>query len=91
MIGSVPFLIEDGVNGLIFKSESLDSLETKVVSLLDSVDYRRTIAMNAIKTMRDVWCPKNAAIQFLRLINALKTNDIDLIPSDGPCSLSPMI
>ena len=91
MIGSVPFLIEDGINGLIFKSESLDSLETKVVSLLDSVDYRRTIAMNAIKTMRDVWCPKNAAIQFLRLINALKTNDIDLIPSDGPCSLSPMI
>ena len=91
MIGSVPFLIEDGVNGLIFKSESLDSLETNVVSLLDSVDYRRTIAMNAIKTMRDVWCPKNAAVQFLRLINALKTNDINLIPSDGPCSLSPMI
>ena len=91
MIGSVPFLIEDGVNGLIFKSESLDSLETKVVSLLDSVDYRRTIAMNAIKTMRDVWSPKNAAVQFLRLINALKTNDIDLIPSDGPCSLASMI
>lgn len=91
MIGSVPFLIEDGVNGLIFKSKSLDSLETKVVSLLDSVDYRRTIAMNAIKTMRDVWSPKNAAVQFLRLINALKTNDIDLIPSDGPCSLASMI
>lgn len=29
-IGSVPFLVEDGVNGLVFKSEDLDSLETKV-------------------------------------------------------------
>lgn len=91
MIGSVPFLIEDGVNGLIFKSEDLDSLETKVVSLLDSDDYRRTIARNAIKTMREVWSPKNAAEQFLRLIDALKANDIDSIPSDGPCSLAPMI
>lgn len=91
MIGSVPFLIEDGINGLIFKSEDLDSLETKVASLLDSVDYRRMIARNAIKTMIDVWCPKNAAVQFLRLIDALKANDRDSIPSDGPCSLAPRI
>lgn len=91
MIGSVPFLIEDSINGLIFKSEDLDSLETKVASLLDSVDYRRMIARNAIKTMIDVWCPKNAAVQFLRLIDALKANDRDSIPSDGPCSLAPRI
>lgn len=91
MIGSVPFLIEDGINGLIFKSEDLDSLETKVASLLDSVDYRRMIARNAIKTMIDVWCPKNAAVQFLRLIDALKANDRDSIPSEGPCSLAPRI
>lgn len=86
MIGSVPFLIEDGVNGLIFKSESLDSLETKVVSLLDSVDYRRTIAMNAIKTMRDVWSPSNAAKQFFALTEALLTNNNIMIPKIGPCS-----
>ena len=86
MIGSVPFLIEDGVNGLIFKSESLDSLETKVVSLLDSVDYRRTIAMNAIKTMRDVWSPSNAAKQLFALTEALLTNNNIMIPKIGPCS-----
>ena len=86
MIGSVPFLIEDGINGLIFKSESLDSLETKVVSLLDSVDYRRTIAMNAIKTMRDVWSPSNAAKHFFALTEALLTNNNIMIPKIGPCS-----
>lgn len=88
MIGSVPFLIEDGINGLIFKSGDLDSLEMKVVSLLDNVDYRRTIARNAINTMREVWSPKNVAVQFLRLIDALNANDIGSIPSDGPCSLA---
>ena len=86
MIGSVPFLIEDGVNGLIFKSEDLDSLETKVVSLLDSVDYRRTIARNAVKTMREVWSPFNAAKHFFALTEALLSNNNIMIPQTGPCS-----
>lgn len=86
MIGSVPFLIEDGVNGLVFKSEDLDSLETKVASLLDNAGYRRTIARNAIDTMRATWSPANAARQFLKLISAIQTGDNSLIPMQGPCS-----
>ena len=89
MIGSVPFLIEDGINGLIFKSEDLDSLETKVVSLLDNADYRRTIAGNAIKTMREVWAPKNAAENFLKLYDAINSGRqwISVIDK-GPCSMA---
>lgn len=89
MIGSVPFLIEDGINGLIFKSEDLDSLETKVVSLLDNADYRRTIAGNAIKTMREVWAPKNAAENFLKLCDAINSGRqwISVIDK-GPCSMA---
>lgn len=86
MIGSVPFLIEDGVNGLVFKSEDLDSLETKVASLLDNAEYRRTIARNAIHTMRATWSPANAARQFLKLISAIQTGDNSVIPMQGPCS-----
>lgn len=86
MIGSVPFLIEDGVNGLVFKSEDLDSLEIKVASLLDNAKYRRTIARNAIHTMRGTWSPANAARQFLKLISAIQTGDNSLIPMQGPCS-----
>lgn len=86
MIGSVPFLIEDGVNGLVFKSEDLDSLETKVASLLDNAEYRRTIARNAIHTMRTTWSPANAARQFLKLISAIQTGDNSVIPMQGPCS-----
>lgn len=86
MIGSVPFLIEDGVSGLVFQSEDIDSLETKVMSLLDNAGYRRTIARNAIDTMRATWSPANAARQFLKLISAIQTGDNSLIPLQGPCS-----
>lgn len=86
MIGAVPFLIEDGVSGLVFQSEDIDSLETKVMSLLDNAGYRRTIARNAIDTMRATWSPANAARQFLKLISAIQTGDNSLIPLQGPCS-----
>lgn len=85
-IGSVPFLIEDGVNGLIFKSRNLDSLEEKVVYLIDHPEERSRIAQNAYKTMREVWSPENAAKQLLNLIKAILSGDESLIPKSGPCS-----
>ena len=84
-IGSVPFLVEDGVNGLVFKSEDLDSLETKVMSLLDNADCRRTIAANAMRTMRTPWSPQNAADNLLRLIDDLQAGR-DTSIAVGPCS-----
>lgn len=87
MIGSVPFLIEDGVNGLIFKSENLDSLEMKVVPLLDDAEYRHRLARNAIQTMREVWSPKNASHNFLKLCEAIKKGQqLDFVIDKGPCS-----
>ena len=85
-IGSVPFLVEDGVNGCIFKSCDLDSLEEKVVYLIDHPEDRVKMAQNAYQTMRDVWSPKNAAQQLFNLINAIQKGDESLIPESGPCS-----
>lgn len=85
-IGSVPFLIEDGVNGLIFKSRNLDSLEEKVIYLIDHPEERTKMAQNAYDTMRDVWSPENAAKQLLNLIKAIQSGDESLIPKSGPCS-----
>jgi glycosyltransferase involved in cell wall biosynthesis len=85
-IGAVPFLIEDGVNGLIFKSRDLDSLEKEVVYLIEHPNERAKMIKNAYRTMRQVWSPENAAKQFLQLVEALKDNDESLIPSYGPGS-----
>ena len=54
-IGSVPFLVEDKTNGLIFKSENIESLFEKVVFLIEHHNDRKQMAINAYKTMRNVW------------------------------------
>lgn len=86
MIGAVPFLVEDGVNGLIFQSESIASLESKVESLLTNQKFRQRLAENAVVTMRTLWSPNNAAQQFLQLVQAINNQDINSIAKNGPCS-----
>lgn len=85
-IGSVPFLIEDGVNGLIFKSENLDSLEEIVIELLDNPVKRAELSVNARRTMMNTWSPQNAARHFLLLVESIINNNESEIPSAGPCS-----
>lgn len=84
-IGSIPFLVNDGVNGCVFESCNLDSLCKKVEWLLDNPKKRLQIAANAYQTMRDVWSPKNAANNFLNLVKILQGGNNSL-PIDGPCS-----
>lgn len=84
-IGAAPFLIKDGENGMIFESENLDSLYSKVKALLDDEDLRKTISHNAYKTMSEMWNPKNAATRFIQLAKSLQAGE-DTSFVDGPCS-----
>lgn len=84
-IGSVPFLLEDGVNGLIFKSCCIDSLYTKVKELLDNPKLLASIRNNAVHTMQTKWSPKVAAQNLLTLIDNLQ-NGRDTSIKEGPCS-----
>lgn len=85
-IGSVPFLIEGGINGMVFKSQDLESLETKVRYLIDKPEILPIIAENAYYTIRDIWSPQIAANNLLQLISALSDNNDSLIPVMGPAS-----
>ena len=60
-IGSVPFLLNNGDNGYIYKDGDVDDLYNKVKSLLDNADERKCIAKNAYATMVDEWNAENAA------------------------------
>lgn len=84
-IGSIPFLVNDGVNGCVFESCNLDSLCEKVEWLLDNPEKRLQIAAKAYQTMRDVWSPKIAANNFLKLVKMLQGGN-NTLPIDGPCS-----
>lgn len=87
LIGSVPFLIKNGKNGLVFKSEDLNSLECKVRFLLDNPLSRIEIAKNAIYTMRNEWSPSIAARRFLTVANHLLCGT-EVVFTDGPCSMA---
>lgn len=86
-IGSVPYLLKDGVNGLVFQSKNIDSLEQKVTYLLDNRDLVDKFGVAAMKTMREEWSPKVAAENFLMLAEYAFTNKLDQYKVfDGPAS-----
>ena len=86
-IGSVPFLVKDGVNGCIFKSKSIDSLEEKVTMLLDNPDLLESMRNESLRTMREVWSPANAVKQFLNLVEYIQNDKLSEYKlTEGPAS-----
>lgn len=86
-VGSVPYLINDGENGLIFKSGDVNDLSNKVELLVLDKELRERMSRNAYNTMINVWSPENAARSFLNLIKSINSDKVEP-PQDGPCSFA---
>lgn len=84
-IGSVPFLVHDGENGLIFRTECSESLLSKVESLFENRYLIDIFAKQAYIDMKNVWSPQNAAVSLLSLISDLNLGKGCSI-LNGPCS-----
>lgn len=86
-IGSVPFLIRDGENGLIYENGSLTHLESQVRRLLDDTAYRKDIGEKAYYTIAEKWNARVAANRFIELVKTLMRGDMaNELFDDGPCS-----
>lgn len=87
--GSTGYLIKDGENGLIYRSNDVDMLYNKVRRLLDDSLYQEELGINAYKTIQDEWNANEAAQRFLELATALLNEGagVDLY-NEGPCSLA---
>ena len=84
-IGSVPFLIKDGYNGLIFQSNDLDSLVSKVKQMINHPEKKQEYAYNAYETITKEWSAKNAAQRLYILFESLLNNN-PIVYTTGPCS-----
>ena len=86
-IGAVPFLINDGENGFIYKNGDEDDLFNKVKFLLDNPEKRKEMSLNAYKTMTEIWNAENAVKNFMcTIINfEHETNQLEI--SNEPMSL----
>ena len=86
-IGSVPFLVQEGVNGCIFRSRSLESLQEKVEYLINNRNICEQYAREAYVAMRDCWSPRKAAERLMELINVIQEGGFSRYKvEEGPCS-----
>lgn len=88
MIGAVPFLIKDNVNGMVYESGNLDMLYAKIKFLLDNPSEQIRLGKEAYNTINNEWCASIAATRFVELAQSLINNE-SIRFSEGPCSTAP--
>lgn len=83
-IGSVPFLIEAGVNGCIYNGGEVNSILETVTDLIQSSERRVTLSKNAVQTIQQTWSIQNATNNLMSFIYGLKNGLLPVLV--GPCS-----
>lgn len=88
-VGSAPYLINDGNNGLIYKCGNIKQLANKLNKLITNRAYRENLAINGHNTIKEVWAPTVATERFLQLADALLGNQKnEQVLKNGVCSLA---
>ena len=91
-IGSVPFLLEDGKNGYIYKSGNIDMLFEKVKYLLDYPKEACRIGKNAYETVVNEWNAKVASERFVQLVDCIQRGEkFPVLYKNGPISKTDIV
>lgn len=90
-IGSVPFLLEHGQNGLIYPSGDIDGLYEHVKSLLEDPQRQSQLGENAYQTIVQQWNAKTAAERFMKFAEEIQRKGKCELYPEGPCSKAPVI
>lgn len=86
-IGAVPFLIQDGENGLIYKNGDFNDIYNKVSLLLRNPELKTLYGLKAYNTIFSLWNENIAAERVLDLARNIINGDKEPnIFVDGPCS-----
>ena len=85
MCGATPWLVKEGITGLVYRSGSEVSLAKKLEMLIKDEELRHDLGKKAYEQMRDVWNPGTAAERVIGLYDAL-CDGKDTPYDDGPCS-----
>ncbi len=89
-IGAVPFLMQHGFNGLVYKTGRYREFQNQVLTLCQDEVLRKRLAVNAYHTIVEKWNPKEAADRLFRFCDGLIQGCV--VPEkEGPLSLAPLI
>lgn len=90
-IGSVPFLIKNRENGLVYESGNIDDLYNKVIYFLDNPKEQIRMGKAAYSTVTELWNAKIAAERFMNLTEQIKNHGFCDLYEAGPCSKAEVI
>ncbi len=86
--GAVPFLIEDGVNGLVYRNGSYEEFEKKVCSLVDNREKICVYGRAAGMTIKSLWNAKNASRELVRFCREFLDGKKPIPAAKGPMSVA---
>ncbi|MDE5596632.1 MAG: glycosyltransferase, partial [Lachnospiraceae bacterium] len=87
-VGAAPYLIEHGVNGLLYPNNSYQEMEKLVVDLFEHWEERKVMGKEAYRTIVQEWNAEHAAEELLRFTKSLDEGRLDPAAS-GPLSPAP--
>ncbi len=90
-VGAAPYLIEDGINGYIYKSGRVDELFEKVRQVIEDPVLQNEIGRQAYQTISTEWNAQVAAERLLYLLEDLKATGSSNRYIAGPCSKAKVI
>lgn len=90
--GSVPYLLRDGENGLLYPTGDTQALYRRIRLLLDDPGLQQRLGSAAYRTVTRLWSPEEAARRLLLLAeHILAGEESPVLFEDGPCSPAPLL
>lgn len=74
MIGAVPYLVNNGENGLVYEDGKKEQLFSLTERLVKDRIYCKKLGRNGYRTITESWNAENAAVQLVKLIGQLLGN-----------------
>lgn len=90
-VGSVPFLVRHGENGLVYRSGDVNDLYSCVKSLCDAPARREALGKAAYETVTGEWSAATATERLYSIMEAKVNGCAEPVYQDGPCSVAQVI
>ncbi len=98
MIGAVPYLVEHGKNGFIYRDGHEEQLFRFAERLIEDRELCRRLGRAAMETILQEWNPENAALRLLEFFREKGYLELQMpagsrpaLSQKGPCSPAPVI
>lgn len=89
-IGAVPYMLKDGKNGYVYKTDNIRELQEKAYRLAGDREEIHKIGLAAYNTVKELWNPETAAGRLYEFVKGFILGDIKIY-EDGPLSMAPNI